>query len=69
MEQNSPTPLAYSVRDAARALGIGRTRAYEEIRAGRLPIVKVGKRTLVRRVDAERWLNERARETAEGVVE
>jgi excisionase family DNA binding protein len=37
--------------------GIGRTKAYEEIRSGRLPVVKVGRRTLIRISDAEVWLS------------
>lgn len=36
--------------------GIKRTLAYEEIAAGRLVAVKVGRRTLIRREGAERWL-------------
>jgi excisionase family DNA binding protein len=36
-----------SVCEAADALGIGRTAAYKELRAGRLRSVKVGRRRLV----------------------
>ena len=35
---------------------IGRTRAYEEINAGRLKTVKNGAKTIVRADDAETWL-------------
>ena len=35
---------------------ISRTAAYREIRDGRLRITKVGRRTLIARVDAEAWL-------------
>ncbi len=35
---------------------LSRTAAYREIRDGRLRITKVGRRTLVARVDAEAWL-------------
>jgi hypothetical protein len=38
--------------------GIGRTTAYEEIGSGRLTIVKVGRRSLIRISDAENWLSE-----------
>lgn len=44
-------PMAYSINDAASAIGIGRTTLYSLIQTGRLPIVKVGKRTLVRHDD------------------
>ena len=49
--------LAFSVEEAARALGIGRTQLYYEIREGRLRAVKCGRRTLIRRSDAEAWLD------------
>jgi excisionase family DNA binding protein len=37
-------------------LPIGKTKAYEEIRAGRLRAVKCGKLTLILAEDYERWL-------------
>jgi excisionase family DNA binding protein len=39
--------LALSVPEALRAMGIGRTRFYDEVGAGRIRIVKSGRRTLV----------------------
>jgi hypothetical protein len=36
--------------------GLGRTRAYEEIAAGRLKARKLGRRTLIAADDAEDWL-------------
>jgi excisionase family DNA binding protein len=50
--------LAYTVAETCAALRIGRTRLYEENRDGRLPAYKVGKRTLIRRSDLEKWLAE-----------
>ena len=41
-------PICASVNDTARVLGIGRTKVYELINAGRLETVKIGRRTLVR---------------------
>ena len=41
-------PICASVNDTARILGIGRTKVYELINAGRLETVKIGRRTLVR---------------------
>ena len=35
---------------------IGRTKAYQEIEAGRLKVRKLGRKTLIRRVDADAWL-------------
>ena len=40
--------LLTSIADAARALGIGRSKAYELIKDGRLETVTIGRRRLVR---------------------
>ena len=39
--------LAFSIRDACAAIGIGRTKLYALINEGKLTAVKVGRRTLV----------------------
>jgi excisionase family DNA binding protein len=46
-QTNTPEPIAYSVEDAARAIGLGRTKLFELIRTGQITAVKVGGRTLV----------------------
>ncbi len=43
----SPTAFAYSVADACRMGGFGRTKAYELLKAGRLQKVKLDKKTLI----------------------
>lgn len=48
--------VVYTVTQFCETFQIGKTRAYEEIREGRLPIVKVGRRTLIRHEAAARWL-------------
>ena len=48
----------YSVPEAARVLGIGRSAAYEAARTGQLPTVKIGKRILVPVAALERMLAE-----------
>lgn len=45
-----------SVPEAATALGIGRSAAYEAARTGDLPTIRVGRRLLVPIVALERWL-------------
>jgi excisionase family DNA binding protein len=50
------TPRAFSIPEFCRRYGIGRTNAYQEITAGRLRAVKVGRRTLITQVAAEAWL-------------
>jgi excisionase family DNA binding protein len=47
---------AYTINDFCRYYGIGRTKTYGEIAAGRLLARKVGKRTLILKSDADRWL-------------
>ena len=49
-------PLATSINDAAKALGIGRTSIYELIRAERLDVFKLGRRTLVKVESVRRLL-------------
>ena len=56
------TPAAFSINDAARYIGIGRTKLYELINNGELPVVNFGSRTLVRRVDLEALLIANKRE-------
>jgi excisionase family DNA binding protein len=48
--------LAFSIREFCNAVGIGRSLAYSEINAGRLTAVRCGRRSLIRAVDAQRWL-------------
>lgn len=40
-------PLALSIGEAAKALGIGRTSVYVLIKQGRLQAVKLGRRSLI----------------------
>jgi excisionase family DNA binding protein len=48
--------LAYTIAEVVAASGLGRTTIYELIKSGDLPRLKVGTRTLVRRVDLEALL-------------
>ena len=50
------TRLAYSIERLSKESDISRSMIYEEITAGRLIARKVGRRTIVRRSDALRWL-------------
>mgnify|MGYP001412545211 CR=1 FL=1 len=42
-----PEKLAYTIREFRQASGIGRTRIYDEIAAGRLRTVKFGRSRLI----------------------
>lgn len=56
MNSSTPARLSYTVDEAAAAIGIGRTTLYGLIGRGALPVVKIGKRTLIRAVDLNRLL-------------
>ena len=45
-----------SIEEARSVLGIGRAKIYREINAGRLRVLKSGRRTLVRPEDVEAWV-------------
>ncbi len=47
-------PIAVSVNEAARALSLGRTSVYALIKEGRLEVVKLGRRTLVKTASIRR---------------
>jgi excisionase family DNA binding protein len=46
------------IEAAAILLGIGRTKMYELIARGRIPVVRIGRRTLVHREDLEGFAQE-----------
>jgi excisionase family DNA binding protein len=45
-----------SMREATSRLGFGLTKLYEEVKLGRLQVVKAGKRTLVSEAELERYV-------------
>ena len=47
-----------SIPEAGKALGIGRSAAYEAARTGQLPTIRIGKRLLVPIVALERLLEQ-----------
>lgn len=51
------TKLAFTVPEFCSASGIGRSYLYELIKAGVIETRKAGSRTLIRKVDAEKWLD------------
>jgi excisionase family DNA binding protein len=48
--------LAYTVAQAARALGLSKSMIYDQLRANRLAFVKVGKRRAITRQQIDAWL-------------
>lgn len=51
--------LAFTVPELMAASGVGRTTIYEEVKAGRLVIAKVGAKTIVPVDRAREWLKAR----------
>jgi excisionase family DNA binding protein len=60
--------LAYSIKTASQKADVGRSKIYEEIKAGRLRAVKLGARTLIKHNDLVAWL-ETLPELRDGLVE
>lgn len=56
-ETDSIERRAYSIANFGRAFSVGRSTVYEEIRAGRLKVRKVGTRTIITYDDAMAWLH------------
>ena len=50
------TKLAYTIPEAAEAVGLSRSMLYEQLSRGKLRAVKCGGRTLLQRIELERWL-------------
>jgi excisionase family DNA binding protein len=48
--------MLLSIQEVGKQLGLGRDRAYELIRSGRIRSVKVGARLLVPRQELEAWI-------------
>jgi hypothetical protein len=55
MIPDESAPRAYSIKSFCAAYGVGHTKTYKEIAAGRLKARKVGNRTLILAKDAEAW--------------
>ncbi len=53
-----------SVEETAEILGIGRNSAYEGVRTGEIPSIRIGKRILVPRLALERILENADRQPA-----
>jgi excisionase family DNA binding protein len=52
-------PLALSIDQTARALGIGRTGTLALLKSGELQSFKIGHRTLIRPCDIQAFINKR----------
>ena len=51
-------PLLYTISQCCRLAAIGRTKFYEMVANGEIPIRKVGTKTLVAAADLKRWADQ-----------
>jgi excisionase family DNA binding protein len=47
--------LFYTISETSRLLSIGKTKLYELIGSGEIPVRKLGKKTLIAAADLKRW--------------
>jgi excisionase family DNA binding protein len=47
--------LFYTISDTCRLLSVGRTKLYELIGTGEIPVRKLGKKSLIAAGDLDRW--------------
>lgn len=59
MKDQAAAPLAHPISDAARMLGIGRTKLYELVDEGALRTIRLGSRRLVPDSELRRLIDER----------
>lgn len=57
-------PLAHTIPDACKRLGIGRTTLYELISTGEIRSFKVGNRTLIPEAELRKFVADRVKEAA-----
>jgi excisionase family DNA binding protein len=55
---NLPERLCVTVPEAAKMLGISRNFAYELVRQHKLPVIELGKRKLIPRIQLEKMLEQ-----------
>lgn len=64
MEQSSDSPQLLKAFEVAKILGLGRTKVYEMMASGELPVVRIGTAVRVPRQALLDWINERTQEAA-----
>ena len=62
---NQEDKLVYSVTEIAELLGIGRSKAYELVRSGTIPSLRLGRRIVIPKLALSRFLAECAHQNAD----
>jgi excisionase family DNA binding protein len=57
-------PLAVSITEACRLLGVGRSKLYELIAANELPLIKLGRKSLVPVASLRNFVESKTKEAA-----
>ena len=50
--------LLYTISECCRLASIGRTKFYELVASGEIPVRKIGKKTLIAAADLQRWADQ-----------
>lgn len=50
--------LAYSIPEAATAIGVSKSYMYTLIKEGKIPYIKIGGRKIVPKLSLEQWIQE-----------
>lgn len=58
LSPSTPRPLAVSVREAAKLVGIGKNQMYAAVANGEVPFKKIGARIIIPLAALERWLDQ-----------
>jgi len=58
MGQGNPQPLTYSVGQAAKVLGVSRSKMYDLLHRPDFPVITIDHRKLIPRRQLERWLDQ-----------
>ena len=56
MTDSKTTQLSNTIPEVVARTGCSRTRVYEAIQRGDLPIIKIGHKTLILETDLKKWL-------------
>lgn len=57
-QSENSMPLVFTVKEASDQLKISRSLLYEQIRAGKVKVIKIGRGTRIRREELIRFLDE-----------
>jgi excisionase family DNA binding protein len=64
MSTSEPCPLLLTVKDLEAELQLGRTRTYELVRSGVIPVLRIGRSVRIPREALRRWVEAEARGTS-----